>query len=363
MLKQKKQYYKGDFHGHTTYSDGQVKPEEVEVVLDMQKMDFMAMTEHNRISEKGYPVKQMIIKAYELTMKTGHINIFSDRDDFEMNEKLFSAYRDLYQKSANNINTVLKQYGQSEIISINHMFLKPWHFQMEELDLSLVHTIEIMCDPTYPDSSKANKKAVAFLDFLWNKGIRIYGIGGSDAHNKFEQRYTKEALPSIYGDPATYVCAEDKTRKAIIEGVKYGNMYVARFLVLNISVNGEAVLPGEQCSKDQDLTYSVTLIYDSVRKEENEQVEKLFSQAVGRIIVNGQTIQEEPLYDGRNWTVKLTSKQMRSYGWIRFGIYDKDDSIIAYVNPIYYGDKKPESYQLGILLKEFDNQYDKRNII
>ncbi len=57
----------------------------------------------------------------------------------------------------------------------------------------------------YGCQRESNDQAIRYLDFLWEDGHRIWGIGGSDSHNLIEERYKGSDKPSIAGDPGTYV--------------------------------------------------------------------------------------------------------------------------------------------------------------
>ena len=54
---------------------------------------------------------------------------------------------------------------------------------VEIQDLRDINCMEIINDPTYPDGPGSNDMAIRFLDQVWNEGIRVFGVGGSDSHN------------------------------------------------------------------------------------------------------------------------------------------------------------------------------------
>ena len=39
--------------------------------------------------------------------------------------------------------------------------------------------MEIINDPTYEYAKSANENAISFIDFLWQQGFRVFGLGGS----------------------------------------------------------------------------------------------------------------------------------------------------------------------------------------
>lgn len=121
-----------------------------------------------------------------------------------------------------------------------------------------VDCLEIINDPTYPDAAHANDKAVHFLDELWNDGYRIYGVGGSDSHNLIEERYEGATLPSIVGDPGTYVFCKKLTPKNLMKNVKKGHICVTRFIQVEpyIMADGKPYLPGDNLGEAKEIVYN-----------------------------------------------------------------------------------------------------------
>ena len=337
-------YYKGDFHSHTTLSDGEVHPLEVKNHLVYEGLEFTAMTEHN-LMPFGFRVTAIpMVPSYELTLPEGHMNIHGLEDS----GLLLSS--DVLTDVLTDLNGYLRSLPEKVNVSINHMFMDPWDFRMSWLDLQRVNTIEVICDPTYPTASHANDRAVAFLDFLWGKGHKIYGIGGSDSHNRYDQHYEGSLLPSVYGDPGTYVYCQGLSIDNVLNGVKCGHTYVSRFHKLNIRIGDGSVLPGSDVTNIYVDSYEITLdgIHDQV----------LGKAFVGRFVLDGLVVKEETI-DDDNPKVLLEGIQDlvsdRHWHYLRFGIYDSEGHDVAYVNPIYWGVNEPVSYELGPLLKEFDS--------
>lgn len=217
-------YYKGDFHGHTYLSDGAHTIDEAISVLENSSLDFMAFTDHNRLPFGFKDSHKLLIPSFELTMDQGHINLHGI-----MNADIFGPVHKEVLPKEDLLAYVTERHSQTANISINHMFLDTWQFTSKNYDIRLVNTIEIICDPTYPSCPDANDKAVDFLDFLWNEGHKIYGIGGSDSHNKTNDFYAGAMFPSIYGDPTTHVFCEGLSIDNVLKGIRNGHTYVSRF--------------------------------------------------------------------------------------------------------------------------------------
>jgi len=335
-------YYRGDFHGHSNYSDGNIEFTDIASYIKEQKMDFMAMTEHNAVPFVLPNSEQLFIPSFELTLPGGHINIHGMHQLLIMDEPTVQLLFDSNNHEIYPINTLLNHYKGIANISINHMFMEPWDFQMLDLNLLNINTIEVICDPTYPTASKANDIAIAFMDFLWNKGIHLYGIGGSDCHQTMNERYEGATKPSVYGDPGTYVYSRDLSVQGIIDSVKKGMSYVSRFCDLDIIINQGSVLPG-QVVKGRKLDYNITIRpFLDVDTEGWE----------GYIIMNGIIVKKFNL--SLNYLCKWQFElDCSAYDWVRFGIVDKNRHEICYVNPIYFGKVDVANYRLKELLEEF----------
>lgn len=338
VFNSERRYYRGDCHGHTIYSDGHLNADEVNEVLKDQGLDFMFMTEHNRTAfgyRKGSTVH---IPAYEMTFPTGHINIHG----LHTNEVI------AFGGGLLSMEHCLKNVHRDSNISLNHMFLDEWSFIEKNISMNSINTIELICDPTYATSKVANIKAIKFMDYLWMRGYQIYGVGGSDSHTKVDECYKDSLLPSIYGDPSTYVYSEGLSIRSIINGMKKGNSYICRHINLAIDIGG--YLPGEKFEHN-DFKYSVTIngLSDA-------------SEYLGQFIINGEVVSSTKL----NKKNKEASFDMSTYDcgdnwWMRFAVYE-DDEVIGYVNPIFRGERACEEKNIDQLIEEF-LKYDQSNIV
>lgn len=338
-------YYKGDFHGHTIFSDGHNSISEASEILIKQGMDFMAMTEHNCMAFGLPSLPCLAVPSFELTLPVGHINIHG--------VKKIAALYELLPKAQNYeefLELALSYFTPDCNLSLNHMFMEPWHFTYEDFDLSKLNTLEVICDPSYKTAPAANDKAVYFLDFLWNKGYCIYGIGGSDSHLKIDEFNEGALEPSIYGDPATYVYCKGLSVQNVLEGVQKGHCYTARYVTLDIVINEGKYLPGDQIPPEvEEITWKI-------------QINNIKKPLKGCFIRNGEIVKELRLTKkGEN--AEYTMKNTGEPWWLRFGIIDPEGQVIAYVNPVYNQLVQSGNEKFKQLRDEFGESYDKRNII
>ncbi|GAU79203.1 CehA/McbA family metallohydrolase [Fusibacter sp. 3D3] len=332
-------YYRGDLHGHTTLSDGKMTPSEAMQVLNESKLDFMALTEHNRMPFGHRQGQALMIPAFELTLPNGHINIWG-MDSADVLSALLKA-------PENRLAKGVDAFKEKAIISVNHPFMVPWAYEDKEISMEAVNTLEVICDPTYRDSPEANRKAVAFMDWVWEKGYTLFGVGGSDAHNPTWEHYENASSPSVYGDPSTYVYCEGLSIEHLKRGLRLGKCYVARWVSLDLKIMAYTIQPGTTYDGTLD-DYQVTLTwFDSDEGHAPERFE-------GRFFYNGRCIQIGVLTRENPIMILERPVSLRTAeSWIRFGIYDMNGDVVAYVNPVYSADRKKQSDVLGTLMEAF----------
>ena len=337
-------YYRGDFHGHSIYSDGENTPEEVKGLVKSQKLDFIALTEHNKVAFGYKDLGCLVIPSFELTFPCGHVNIHGIDTANTLNKgEISKDLSVMFEK-------IIDSFTEKANISINHMFMEPWQFSHQRLSTEKINTMEVLCDPTYSTAPKANNKAIAFLDDLWNKGYKIYGIGGSDSHNKYDNHYPNSPLPSVYGDPSTYVFCSGLSVNNVIAGIQKGNCYITRFVEMDIEIMDGEALPGEEIHEGfSKIGYRVCIT--------NFNDENVAPRYIGKFILNGSVIKEKSLTK-ENPIIDIKINSPQEYWWLRFGLYDQAGNVVAYINPIYGDPIKTEERKIENLIKEFNKNYE-----
>ncbi|MBQ7065745.1 MAG: CehA/McbA family metallohydrolase [Lachnospiraceae bacterium] len=338
-------WYKGDFHTHTRLSDGKETVVNAMKKAEDMEMDFYVPTEHNLIHTGWCNTKLCIIPGVEITTDKGHFNLFGITD---MPEKLMDIV--MYNgkpQMEQYVDEVIKEANRKGwIISLNHPFLTIWKWLYGKTDIKDFQCVEIINDPTYQDATPSNEKAIVFLDALWQDGHKICGVGGSDSHNLIEERYEGADLPSIVGDPGTYVFCETLTPKAVLESVRKCHVCVTRFCRIypDITVDGVSYLPGDEFPVKQNHTKefetekqmkTVNFVYEAkiCDLEEKPQV---------FIVKNGQKFSTKVLEneDGEFFIKEQVLLENEEWNWIRLDVRKQDGTFLGYVNPVYYGKKQ-----------------------
>lgn len=333
-------WYKGDLHAHTDLSDGSQGIVQAGATAVGQKLEFIAFTDHNRVAYGIPRLGLLALPSFELTLPKGHFNIHG------LKRPVFApdSLRLLGGSSseAELLDGLLDLFAVESNRSLNHPFMAPWELGYETLDISRIDTVEVICDPTFPDAPAANDKAAAFMDYLWEAGFRIYGVGGSDSHLLPDERYPGAALPSIYGDPATYVYCDGLSGENVLSAVARGRCYVSRFALLDISINGGSVLPGDRIPDAvPSIDYGVTVRNCPVGW-------KAF------FVADGERVHEAPC-PGSDFRISLSARSA-DRSWVRFGLSDGEGHIAAYVNPVYWGERARRSARILDLVREMDRR-------
>lgn len=310
---------------HTTLSDGRLTVQELTSLAIERRLNFYVLTEHN-LYHTGLPDEELlIIPGIEISGSRGHFNILGCREWIDWR----SRCEDGGCESEKGMNRILLEAKESgALTSINHPFLEPWAWLLKETELSLIHCLEIINDPTYPGNDKATEKALKFLDILWEDGYRIWGIGGSDCHLRPVERNPEAREPSIIGDPFTYVFADSLSAQKILEGVFKGMVYVTRgpLIDFKVSIGQEDFYPGSQ------------LPQHTRRIEIDARVSHVTRGEILVVIVSGQEILRKSLEE------RVFKKRMifdDDYSFIRLEVRDKGNRIIAATNPIFKGKREP----------------------
>lgn len=327
-------WYKGDFHTHTRLSDGKELIENAMKKAKDMDLDFYVPTEHNLWHTGWKKTDLLVLPGVEVTTDLGHFNIFgiTERPE-EIDKMLMAATAD---EVAYCMTQIIEVANQKEWpVSINHPFLHVWKWHLRDISLDRVQCLEIINDPTYMYAKDANEEAISFLDCVWESGIKIYAVGGSDSHNLIEERYESAVEPSIPGDPATYVYCNSLTADTLLEGVRKGRMVVARHcrVIPHIYSHVQNYFPGDEITENE-ITYEAEICGIKDYPE-------VF--LIGNTGENEVTRMPLQVIKTENGTYKVKKKVRMNVGywkWLRLEVREHNGDFLAYVNPIYAGEKK-----------------------
>lgn len=329
-------WYKGDFHTHTRLSDGKETVRNATKKAKDMEMDFYVPTEHNLMHTGWCDTDLCILPGIEITTDMGHFNLFGIT---EMPEKLLELvmYNGKPQMEQYVEETIQEAKRKGWIVSLNHPFLTIWQWRYGKTSLKDFQCVEIINDPTYQEARGSNDKAIRFLDAIWEDGHRIWGVGGSDAHNLIEERYEGADLPSIAGDPGTYVFCDKLSPASLMEQVKKGHICVTRFcrILPEITVDGRKYLPGEEIPMPEQ-TENRQVLYEAEISGLEEEPEVF-------VVKNGQHFQARVFVnEAGNYCIReQVTLDRQGWNWVRLEVRKKNGDFLGYVNPVSCGHPEP----------------------
>jgi len=330
-------WYKGDFHTHTILSDGKMTPKENLTQAERQGLDFFVATDHHVLSTGWEAGEILVIPGVEITSPKGHFNALGPREwiDWRFTEPDGGM---ITEAGMNRVLQETKRKGG--LRSINHPQLHPWHWAFQETKLSEIDVLEIWNDPTFPDNRKATEEALILWNTLWNDGYQIWGIGGSDSHMRPDESYGEDGIPSLIGDPATYVYVECLSATAILHSVSKGRVYVSRKPVLDMEIR----IGSERYSVGEDLT---DLFQNTEESNDPVIFSITYSQSENDYILywieNGERKHEILLREEGSIEIPLRWDGL-DYCWGRVEIRSQEGELQAFSNPVYCG-KKDQTLQ------------------
>jgi hypothetical protein len=345
MFHSKSRWYKGDFHTHTTESDGKMTVENGLKQAKEMKLDYFVATDHNILPTKWRSSEMMVIPGVEITSSQGHFNALGLTNWIDWRP----TCADGGMETEIGMNRIIHEVKASgALVSINHPMLKPWQWQYLTTPLKEIDVIEIWNDPTYKDNPEATEKALRLWNILWNDGHCIFGIGGSDSHLLPTESYEEGGPPSVIGDPATYVFCNGLSPRTLLEGIKAGKAYVSRGpeYIVNIIVDGISYPPGSDLSECFNGKNEIHISYEVLPNN---------TPANARLIwvKDGKEIDSEEVFDGSIINKQFTIRR-EEVSWIRFEVRSKDGKLLSFINPIFTGAKTSTLSTWGDILSKAD---------
>ncbi len=245
-----KQFYKADFHMHTTYSDGYEPPELVVSSARRCGMDIIAVTDHNafegsvvarrKAEEMGLDMTVVLGEEYSLEFSPMHILALGTQKpierkyltkqviDMEKTQKIISECRNLKcdVEAYACTQVLLDEVAKLDGISIlAHPYWKPIGLDGSRMDTPENLYIELGKDRRFSgielvsgsqegEYNVSNLQALLARDILGDfGGTPIIGI--TDSHY-----YTTDP---ICGKHFTIVISDDKEEQNVLDALKNGN--------------------------------------------------------------------------------------------------------------------------------------------
>jgi hypothetical protein len=245
-------WYRGDCHLHSWYSDGRRTPAEIAALARAAGLDFINTSEHNTHSSHAHWADQagddlLIMLGEEVTTRNGHV-LALGTDPGTFVDWRYRARDNRFGKYARQIRRagglVVPAHPHATCVGCG------WKFGFGEAD-----AVEVWNGPFTPD----DEVSLAEWDNTLVAAVRsgrdwIPAMGNSDAHRD----------PDPIGTPQTVVLADDLTREAIQAGIRAGRSYVAESKLVSLTFTasgpkGEHAGIGERLRVDKDTPVTIRL--------------------------------------------------------------------------------------------------------
>jgi hypothetical protein len=201
-------WYVGALHAHTNNSDGALAPQQLADKARAEKLDFLAITDHNNTVHQLSPVDApglLLIVGEEVTTPGGHFNVWGLGGD-----RSFVDFRVPGGDPAIDA-LVAAARARGALVSINHPASACAACTWTHAVPDGVNAIEIS-----DERQESRLQALAMWDVLLRQGRRLTAVGTSDWH--------RGAAP--LGLPSVRVWAEELSTAAILEGIRLGRVIV-----------------------------------------------------------------------------------------------------------------------------------------
>lgn len=240
-------WVKGDFHSHSTHSDGSLSIEELVKNAIDRGLDFIFLTDHNKISgwETAKEEKFPLLPGIEFTTFWGHFTAFGITRYIEW-DKITP------EKGIREVSELV--HSQGGLFCVAHPFtigdpVCTGCRCIMDIDWDYVDAIEVWAG-TFSRRRHENTETLKLWRDLLNQGYRVVGIGSTDIHS----------LKDIYPDvPMTFVLVEELSLRGILDGIKNGRVYVSRGPEVSFNIDNSSIGDTIKISKTFfTLRYSIS---------------------------------------------------------------------------------------------------------
>ena len=324
----KSDWLRGDLHAHTFHGDGKWS---VKAILDSakaNKLDFVAITEHNTFSHhseidrlSGEYDDLLVLKGQEITTYGGHINAWG------LPTGQWVDFRAVPYKPESAAKIKKEANLMGAFVSINHPTMDCSGCNWTYGDWSAMNSVEVW----NADWDPQDEEALRLWDRELQKGNRIVAIGSSDTH---QPPYEPSDYPTnrAVGSPTVFVKAEGLHRQLLFDSILKGRAYVAedpdKAVLLTLS-KGAGLGDTAYVGQGHELDYFVRL--KGFSKGSNAKVIwKLTDGTNGRLnkAIDGADIEFE------------SSLKVNAPGFVRLEVRNPDGSMAAFTNPIWISEEE-----------------------
>ncbi len=228
-------WYCGDLHMHTVFSDGGSWPAEVAAAAYQLGLDFIGITDHNRAQSPIDFVPQdgnwpVLVPGVEVTTYAGHFNVWGT-----------DSWYDFRDPTAEGIQRAVNAArADNGLVSLNHP--KPYGPEWEYPEVTGFHAIE----PWNGWWNGLNNVSTRYWNDRLAAGEHVWGIGGSDMHMLVSGGDPNNPLsPAQLGIPTIWIQTDEPlSAAAILDALRAGRSFITESptgpqLYLQLQPNGD----------------------------------------------------------------------------------------------------------------------------
>ena len=302
------QWYVGVLHAHTVHSDGELTPEQLVQKASDERLDFLAITDHNNTAHQRAHDRAaglLVITGEEVTTPVGHFNVWGlggTRDYVDFRLGTGGVTLDRVMRGARD---------RGAVVSINHPVSDCLACSWTAAVPDSVGAVEIA-----NGGLEERRQAMLLWDSLLRSGRRVTAVDGSDWH--------RGSAP--LARPAVRVWATELSTPAVLDGLKRGRVVVLAdgslpAPELDASSGGQIARVGDTLAVPPGADVVVTL----------RAAPQAYAGAHVDMLWNGEVVSSAALGHGLvTWTRHPTAA-----GYLRAHLVGPDESLLAITNPVF----------------------------
>ena len=211
-------WYRGDLHAHTIYSDGSATPAQLAVAAYEAGLDFYGITDHNRAQS---PVGLVptgeglagLVPGVEVTTYAGHFNVWGTDTWYDFRDPTPAGLQAAVDAAR----------ADGGLVSMNHP--KPFGPEWAYPEVTGFDCIE----PWNSWWDRLNHISLEVWDDMLRRGEHIVGVGGSDVHHLDGASSHRNPLsPARLGWPTLWIQTKRPlTANSILEAIRAGRCFIS----------------------------------------------------------------------------------------------------------------------------------------
>ena len=302
-------WYAGALHMHTTNSDGALTPQQLADKAVAEKLDFIAITDHNNTVHQLAAIDApglLVITGEEVTTPGGHFSVWGlggarDYIDFRIlpgDPAIASAMRAARARGA--------------LVSINHPVADcvacSWTHELPDS----VNAIEIA-----NGAAAARQQAMTMWDILLRAGRHVTAVGESDWHRG----------NAPLGAPSVRVWAPELSTRAVLDALRAG-----RVVVMADATTPPPTMTVRSPRSEGRVGDTVRVKADEPLRIDVEAAAAAYKDARVQLLWNGEAVDAGVMPASGRLEFQRFSK---TAGYFRVHVSGADGAPLAVTNPVF----------------------------